>query len=305
VEANHISKTALASAYIRGYHAAHDHPKIFDDSLAHILTPAEARQFMEDLFVDGLRAQAPELSASCPDRASALAVSMQASAAPPLILGRSRYAEDILGKVVEQGVQQYVIIGAGMDSFALRRSDSLGHLRVFEVDGPAIQGLKQHLILAAGREKPPHLHFVPLDFTRERLAVGLAGAGHDPRAPSFFSLLGVTFYLSRRDLLDTLSAIADVAPAGSSVAFDYLDTDAFVPERVAGRVQVLMDDLRALGEPWITGLAPASLAAELAPLGLRLQEDLGPADVEARYFLGRQDQYHACEHAHLAWSVTS
>jgi O-methyltransferase involved in polyketide biosynthesis len=101
------------------------------------MVPAEASQFMEDLFVERFRALAPELCASCPDRASVLAASMQASAGPPLILARSRYAEDVLAKVAKQGVRQYVIIGAGLDSFALRRPDSLGHLQTFEVDSPA------------------------------------------------------------------------------------------------------------------------------------------------------------------------
>jgi methyltransferase (TIGR00027 family) len=303
MEANQVSKTALAAAYIRAYHAAHDHPKIFDDSLAQVLVPPEAGQFMEGLFVEGLQKVAPELATSCPDRAGVLAASMRLSAAPPLILSRSRYAEDLLWMAVKQGVQQYVIIGAGLDSFALRRPDSLGHLQVFEVDGHATQALKGQLILAAGKKQPPWLHLVPLDFSQERLATALARTGHDPRVPSFFSLLGVTFYLSRRDLFDTLGAIAKVAPAGSQVVFDYLDTDAFNPQRAAGRVRFLMGDLEAMGEPWITGLDPAGLAVELAPLGLRLQEDLGPADIEARYFQGRQDEYHACEHAHFACSV--
>jgi methyltransferase (TIGR00027 family) len=305
MEANQISKTALASAYVRAYHAAHDRPKIFDDPLAQLLVPAEVSQLMEEHFVEGLRKAAPELAASCPDRAGVLATSMRSSAAPPLILSRSRYAEDILGKAVKQGVQQYVILGAGLDSFALRRPDSLGHLQVFEVDGPAIQALKGQLLLAAGKEQPPRLHLVPLDFSQERLATALARAGHDPRTPSFFSLLGVTFYLSRRELFDTFRAIAMVAPAGSQLVFDYLDSDAFIPQRAAGRVRLLMDDLQGMGEPWITGLDPASLATELAPLGLRLQEDLGPADIEARYFQGRQDGYHACEHAHFARAVVA
>jgi len=303
MEANQVSKTALASAYVRAYHAAHDQPKIFDDPLAQLMVPAEAGQFMEDLFVERFQALAPELSASLPDRASVLAASMQASAAPPLILARSRYAEDVLAKVAKQGVRQYVIIGAGLDSFALRRPDSLGHLQTFEVDGPATQALKQHVLHATGKEQPPQLHFVPLDFSQERLQVALARAGHDPRVPSFFGILGVSFYLSRRDLFDTLGAIADVAPAGSSVVFDYMDADVFIPARVAMRVRLLMDELQVMGEPWITGLDPANLATELAPLRLRLQEDLGPGDIEARYFQGRQDDYHACEHAHFAWSV--
>jgi methyltransferase (TIGR00027 family) len=305
MEANQGSKTAMGSAYIRAYHTAHVHPKIFDDFLADRLIPAEARLPLEDLFMAGFRLISPEQSALCPDRVSALAGYMQVGAAPPLVLGRSRYAEDHLEKAIDQGVRQYVILGAGFDTFAWRRPDLLEGLQVFEVDHPATQTLKQQLILGAGQEPPAQLHFVPVDFSRENLTAALRRTTYDPRTLSFFSWLGVSFYLSHQDLFATLGAIADVAPAGTSVVFDYLDTDAFVPEKVSRRLQVLQDGLRQIGEPMITGLDPASLAADLAPLGLRLQEDLAPADIEARYFQGRSDDYHACEHAHFAWVLVA
>ncbi len=80
----------------------------------------------------------------------------------------------------------------------------------------------------------------------------------------------------------------------------YLDTEAFVPEKAARRVQIMLKLVERVGEPMLTGFDPATLAADLASLGLRLQEDLSPADIEGRFFEGRPDAYHACEHAHLA-----
>ncbi len=129
-------------------------------------------------------------------------------------------------------------------------------------------------------------------------------SSYDPQVPSFFSWLGVTYYLTRGAVFATLRAIADIAPAGSAVIFDYLDTDAFIPEKAAKRVQVMIRDARQIaGEPMITGFDPSSLAAELASTGLRLQEDLSPSDIQGLYFQGRKDGYYACEHLHFAWAV--
>ena len=139
-----------------------------------------------------------------------------------------------------------------------------------------------------------------MDFSRENLAEELGLSAYDSQASSFFSWMGVIYYLTREAAFATLRAIAEVAPPGSTVIFDYLDSEAFVPERVARRVQIMMKLVERVGEPMLTGFDPASLAVDLASLGLGLQEDLSPADIQGRFFEGRTDGYHACEHAHLA-----
>jgi len=105
--------------------------------------------------------------------------------------------------------------------------------------------------------------------------------------------------------LATFSAIAASAPPGSAIIFDYLDTEAFVPERAARRVNIMIEIVKKVGEPMISGFEPATLAGDLARVGLRLHEDLGPAAIQARFFAGRSDGYHACEHAHFAWAVVA
>jgi len=119
----------------------------------------------------------------------------------------------------------------------------------------------------------------------------------------FFSWLGVTMYLTREEVLAALRTIAENAPAGSAVVFDYFEADAFVPERASHRITAAMEYTRSQGEPMRSGLAPEALAADLAPLGLRLRQDLGPAEIEGRYFRGRADGYHAYDHAHVACAV--
>jgi methyltransferase (TIGR00027 family) len=298
---NQVSKTAMGTAFMRAYHAAHDRPRIFDDFLAQQLITAEELRIIEERHLAAFQRFDPAGAASCPDRASALAGWMQSNGAPAIVFSRARYTEDILeAGVRQQQVQQYVILGAGMDTFALRRPDLLARLQVFEVDHPGTQAHKRRRLREAGREHPDQLHFIPVDFSRENLAKALEGSAYDPQAPSFFSWLGVTYYLTREAALATLRAVAQVAPPGSTVIFDYLDAEAFVPGRTARRVHIMMKLVERVGEPMLTGFAPASLAADLAPLGLRLEENLSPADIEARFFAGRPDGYHACEQVHLA-----
>jgi methyltransferase (TIGR00027 family) len=306
MEANQVSKTAMGTAFMRAYHAAHDHPKIFDDFLAHRLITEGERHESEERHLRAFQIFDPARAALCPDRASALAGWMQGAAAPPIILGRARYAEDLLEQAVrQQEVQQYVILGAGMDTFALRHRELLARLQVFEVDHPATQAQKRHRLQEAGRKPPAQLHFISVDFTQDNLAAALRRSSYDPQAPSFFSWLGVTYYLSRDALFATLQAIAEVAPAGSSIIFDYLHTDAFVPEKAARRVQFMMEIVRRVGEPMLTGFDPSTLAADLGRLGLRVQGDLIPSDIQGRFFDGRPDGYHACEHAHFVWARVS
>jgi methyltransferase (TIGR00027 family) len=303
MQANRASKTAMGTAFMRAYHAAHDQPKIFDDFLAQRLITEDERRVIEARQLEAFRLFDPVRAASCPDQASALACWMQSGAAPAITLSRARYAEDLLAEAVrQQEVRQYVILGAGMDTFAFRHPDLLNRLQVFEVDHPLTQAHKRHRLQEMGLEQPRQLHFLPVDFSRENLAAALRLSAYDREAPSFFSWLGVTYYLTRAAAFATLRAVAAVAPPDSTVIFDYLEADALVPEKAARRVQIMMQLVQRIGEPMISGFDPGTLARDLAPLGLRLHEDLSPADIEARYFRGRPDGYHAGEQVHFAWA---
>ena len=143
-----------------------------------------------------------------------------------------------------------------------------------------------------------------MNFTHESLTKALIRLSYDPQVPSFFSWLGVTYYLTREALFTTLRTITDIVPRGSTVILDYLDNDAFVPGRAAKRAKIAMEHAQNQGEPIITGFDSSTLADALAlPLCLCLHENLSPIDIEERYFQGRRDGYHAYEHMRFAWIV--
>jgi len=296
--------TALVTAYARAYHATHDFPKIFDDFLADQFYSAQEHIDFERNLAGTLKLIDPELAAHTPDPESALALVMQIQNGPAT-LSRSRYAEDCLEKAMQEGVQEYVILGAGFDTFAFRRPDLLEQLQVFEIDHPVTQELKRQRIGRTGWKIPEHLHFVPLDFNQESLKSGLQGSGYDANKTGFFSWLGVSYYLSREVVFATLRDLANMAAKGSTLVFDYLDAGAFSPAKAGRRVQFMLWIAGQVGEPMKSGFEPQSLAADLERLGWLLQEDLAPEEIDRLYFQGRTDRYRALEHLHFARAIFS
>lgn len=201
---------------------------------------------------------------------------------------RSRIAEDELAHAVARGVAQYVILGAGLDTFAYRTATPGNPLRVFEVDHPATQAWKKRRLAAAGIAVPSSLTFVPLDFERDSLERGLRDAGVRADRPAFFAWLGVTPYLKRDAIATTLRLIARTAVAGGGVVFDYGVSPSTLGWRRAVYA-VLAARVRAAGEPWVTTLKPGELNGTLRELGFSRIVDWGPEELNARYFAGRRD----------------
>ncbi len=329
MKVNKASRMASIAAYLRAYHAAHDDPKIFDDFLAgHLLTEKERTNFegmlyfgakvlhylgsqkvvpsiikflLPQRFQRTFEAIAPKDLTLISSQTSALDWYMHAHGGLALAVSRARYTEDSLEEAVRKGVKQYVILGAGLDTFAFRRPELVEKLQVFEVDRPDAQAFKRQRLTELGWEIPKQLCFVPVDFTRQRLDEALKNSSYDPKALSFFNWLGVTYYLPRETVFDTLRTVAGIAPKGSTVIFDYLDTDAFDPAKVAPRAHWFL--LSTIAEKMQTGFDPSTLSKDLAALGLCLKENLSPSDIEERYFQGRTDNYHALEQAHFACAV--
>ncbi len=290
--------SAIGMAYMRAYHATHDSPKIFDDFVAASLFTPEELAETDRNWASLLQYTNPELAATNPNPATALAGVVQGQAG--ITLGRSRYTEDCLKEAIQKGVRQYIILGAGLDTFAYRHPDWADRLEVFEVDHPATQALKRERVALQKREHPANLHYAPVDFMQESLSNALAGSIYESNQLSFFSWLGVSFYLTHEVVFETLQSIVSIAASGSTIVFDYMDTDAFIPEKTARRVQLMQSMARQLGEPMKAGFEPRSLSNDLERIGLRLEENLDPVAIEALYFQGRSDRYHAIEHVHFA-----
>jgi methyltransferase (TIGR00027 family) len=252
----------------RAAHQLLDDPRVFDDPMAlRIIGPDEAAT---------LRADAHAHDATPFDRA------LRA-----FLAARSRIAEDALAQAVDAGVRQYVVLGAGLDTFAYR--NPYPGLVVFEVDFPATQEWKQACLEAARIAVPASLRFVPVDFERQSLSAELATAGLDAARPVWFSWLGVTPYLERAAVMATLRDLQRLAGPNGGVAFDYgLDRSAMtILQRAvfAG----LEARVRRVGEPFRSAFVPAALVADLRAIGFNEVEDLDPEAINARYFAGRGD----------------
>ena len=199
---------------------------------------------------------------------------------------RSRYAEDRLAECVANGLQQYVVLGAGLDTFAYRNPHAA--LRVFEVDFPATQQWKRTLLSQAAVRVPESLTFAALDFEHRTLAEGLAEAGFDFGKPAFFGWLGVVPYLTREAFRATLETIAKL-PEGTAVTFDYgISREALGPLR-----RITFDMLAArvakAGEPFRLLFTPDELDAEFVRAGFRRFAQHGADELNRLYFADRTD----------------
>lgn len=301
---NQISDTAIKTACWRAYHSYIDSPKIFDDYLAHDLVGRSEYESFENMYVSIFKTLAPpELTSSFSEDTAILRLMMQSLAAPALVFSRARYAEDKLSDALREGIQQYVILGAGLDSFAFRRSEAMKDLRVFEIDHPATQEFKRMRIKELGWKYPDHLHLIAADFSKNNLTEALTQAGYNQDCPTFFNWLGVTCYLPRDVVFAVLQTISGAAPAGSRIVFDYLDTDLLIPEKSAQRSQEILMMAEQAGERIVTFFDPATLAADLTKVGFQLKENLNPTNINELYFNNRPDKYYACENAHFACAV--
>jgi methyltransferase (TIGR00027 family) len=285
---------------MRAYHYANHSPRVFEDFLAGTLLTPEERDVIENSWLAGITRLSPEL-ARAGERAGALAQRGHIGClAAAVVVGRGRYNEDKLSEAIGRGISQYVIVGAGLDTFALRRPDLRNRLQVFELDHPLTQTLKRDRMVQAGLALPPNLHFCPTDFERDSVASALARSPHDPGIPTFFSWPGVTMYLTREAVSATLKSIRSVAAPGSEIVMDYFDSAVFLPENQSPAVRTLFTRAQSFGEPFISGFDPRTLAEALAALGFLLLEDLDHAGQEARYFAGRADGLRPIEFAHFA-----
>ncbi len=259
------SRTALRVAMRRAAHQIYDaRPLVFDDPVA---VPILGKTYAEELRRTPTR----------PDRPFSVALRA-------FLVARSRYAEDNLARAAAHGVTQYVLLGAGLDTFAHR--NPYPGLRVFEVDHPATQQWKRDLLDAHRIPPPSRLIYAPVDFERQSLPEQLLDAGFNPAVPTFFAWLGVVPYLTLAAFRSTLAFIA-ARPAGSGLVLDYGQPRAVLPlleqlahDSLAARVQLA-------GEPFQLFFTPKEIATELA--AFHAIEDLGSSEINARYFAGRAD----------------
>lgn len=260
------SRTALGVAIRRASHQLYDSPPL-------VLNDPIAVPILGERYRPALEEAAASIDES-------LSVSLRA-----WLVARSRLAEDNLARAVHHGVRQYVLLGAGLDTF-VHRNPHPG-LQVFEVDHPATQQWKRELALSNGLPEPTCLHYVPVDFEHQDLAQQLASCGLDFAAPTVFAWLGVVMYLTRPAFRTTLDLIARF-PEGSGVIFDYaLPRHALASHELEAR-DALSARVQSIGEPFQLFFTPDEMKKELTQF--QRVEDLDAKELNARYFALRTDR---------------
>ncbi|MBU2668586.1 SAM-dependent methyltransferase [Actinoplanes bogorensis] len=246
------SRTAMSAARYRAAHQILEHGKIFQDPLA--------------VRILGLDEQ--ELLADAPRRAMRV-----------FIAARTRFAEDALAVAYSHGVREMVVLGAGLDTFAYRNPHP--GLRVTEIDHPDTGAWKRTRLAESGIAIPSSVRYLGVDFEKESLAERL-----DLTEPAFFLWLGVVPYLTLDGFAATLEAIAD--RPGNEVVFDYAQSPSRMSPERREALEARAARVAKIGEPWLTYFEPDEIATRLTGLGFGDLEDLGPAQLAARFF-GRDD----------------
>jgi methyltransferase (TIGR00027 family) len=273
------SLSAYKVAIMRAAHQLLDNPKVFQDPLALSIVGTQGES--------EIYSQKRRFKSRLPNYLRAI------------VVARSRFVEDELSVAIKRGVRQYVILGAGLDTFAYRNPHSSIGLRVFEVDYPATQEWKRRQLNAAKIPIPETLTFAPIDFEIQALEVQLRKAGFRTDEPSFFSWLGVTMYLTRDTMMTTMKYISSSTPAGSGIVFDYVVQPS--SQSLARRLvfRLLARKLAGVGEPWQSFYDPNSLIMDLKAIGFAQAEDIGPEEINALFFNHRADKLMVGNFGHL------
>lgn len=277
MKSGQASWTAEVAAAARARHLLHiDGPIVVDDPYAQCLTSPTWRRILRSRILDWIVFEN---------------VLRSSRAVGAQVLGRARYAEDKLNAAVRAGVVQYVMVGAGFDSFALRRRDLEGTVAVFELDHPSTQKLKRARLRELAPDLPTNLEFVAIDFERQAIHDALGQSSFDRRRPAFFSWLGTTYYLTKDATVTTLGSLASCAAAGSELVFDYLVPPELITDSEVRLVRKIERLTARRGEP-LAGrcrFSPDELATMSRRLGFRLLENVSGKELGGRYFSGNGD----------------
>ena len=257
------SRTALRVALRRAAHQLYDKPLVFKDPIA---VPILGSAYAEELR------RTP--------RERPFSIAMRAH-----LVARSRYAEDNLARAVASGVKQYVLLGAGLDTFTYR--NPWPELHVFEVDHPATQQWKRELLQASAIPIRQNLTYAPVDFERESLPEQLQQAGFDPTQPTYFAWLGVVPYLTLPAFRATVALISAQPPA-SGITLDYGQPRSALPFLEQLAHDSLASRVQQAGEPFQLFFTPREIAAEFS--AFQAIEDIGGPEINTRYFANRKDE---------------
>ncbi len=262
--------TAVRTALWRALHVLlDDKPPVFSDEM-------------------GAKIIAEENWKNRPDMGADFSKSMRAS-----IVGRARLIEDLVEERFNQGVNQYVILGAGLDTFAFRRVELASQMQVFEVDQPGPQAWKRKRLLELGMTAPSGLHFVPVDFEAgQSWWDELIKAGFDKSKSAIIVSTGVSMYLSKDANVATLKQVARLAPNSSFAMTFMLALDLLEPKE-RSMMEFVMNKAKESGTPFVSLFKPEDIVSLAISTGFKEAKYVSAREIFERYFAGRTDGLNA------------
>ena len=253
-----------------------------------MLRPPEERVCQDPFAIHFL---SPEFAAILKDREQLMALAKQSAEKLPGINGavvaRVRFIDEIVQQYVKEGLAQIVILGAGYDSRAYRIEGIKGNVMVFEVDHPYTQQIKIQKIVDILREKPGHVKYVSVDFTKDNLKTCLFKNGYDPAKRTLFIMEGLTFYLPAETLDNILAFIAKNSGLRSAVVFDYLPPSVINGTSDRPEAKNSWLEVQRAGEQYRFGIEHNELSAFLVQRGFTLKDNVNAADCKRMYFRGQ------------------
>lgn len=297
------SLTSLIAAFGRAYHSQFDTPKIFDDYMAIKLISKKEYSDIKENMVQGIQFFNKDIAEKCKDNPDEILKWITHVQLSPTPLARAAYCEKVLHNEIKLGVKQYVILGAGLDTFSFRYPELENILEIFEIDYPATQKFKQRRLKEVDLEIPGNLHFIPMDFRIGFSYKKLIKAGFQLDKKTFFSLLGVSYYLTKDEFSSLLSQLFAQVPAGSSIVFDYADETLFEEKGISNRVENMVKLAAAGGEPMKACFSYSEMEKMLEQSSLLIYEHLSPNNINDLYFKHRHDYLSAFETIHYLHAV--
>lgn len=205
------------------------------------------------------------------------------------ILARARFIEDLVAEQAARGVDQYVILGAGLDTFAQRRQEPASRMRVFEIDQPGPQAWKRQRLMDLGYGIPPYLQLVPVDFEAgDAWWERLAAAGFEAAKPATVASAGVSMYLTRDAIMETLRRVAALAP-GSTFAMTFMLPIEMLASDIRTGVERAVAGAKASGTPFVSFFTPEEMLMLARGAGFRQVRHVSAATLAKRYFANRSD----------------
>jgi methyltransferase (TIGR00027 family) len=204
------------------------------------------------------------------------------------VIARARFIEDLIIEQSKQGINQYVILGAGLDTFAQRRPDIASKLQIFEIDQPATLDWKQQQLIKLGFGVPDYLHFVPVDFETSSWWNKLLNSGFDSNKPSFVACTGVSLYLTKEAITSTLYQIATLV-LGSKLAMTFYLPMELLDEEDKPMQEIAEKGAREAGTPMVSFFTPDEILTLANKAGFKDAKTISTKDMEQYYFKNRAD----------------